>query len=776
MYGKEYVIHDIDENNTIVGKAFLDGFAKLEEGQVVDGFIEEIPLTEVFNRKGSIPTEFQPPKFGLTVFGNSHGFDAGGSTSGYVLWVNGRGIMIDPPPYSSATLMKEGINPALIIGIILTHCHADHDAGAFVTVLAGSPVVIITTPTIYKSFITKYSALSKLSSGLIEKSHRNIYAIIGQPLHFHGAIFYFCYSLHSIPCICFRVELGGRSMVFTGDTLYNPPLLKKLEKDGILSKTRAKLLCDWSTQPCDYIFHEAGVPPIHTPISILKELDDEIKQRMYIVHTASVPEGCGLRCAPTGTAETLRLEPNTPHENFFETASSNFWFQLSLFSAIPFVTDLTYSATMDLLEVVRVKFFEKGAIVVPQARRKDVLCVIWEGTCHERPVVSSTNEDFNNDGDYEFNCLGSLNCRKRPVGSNEIDDSDSDDDIIFWSAGDWSGPVSLQPEKILCGESKRTRTHDIVAWSSFGVKAIFVEKTDLKRILQHSPLYKRFLSLSKPNENDSWGFGDLDKNQAAIHRAAIRDFNLSNLLALNSTLKKLKPVQKTHFQCLEGKLRYISPEECIGSSMENAFLLVSGTAELRENVPAPGSVAANARLVQENLKNEECSRIVGKQKCGFGAKLNGFHKLTQRLHHRAERMTKKKTPNSNNFTLRNIETLSNDLYGRRISRRKSVIDRNNNVLLSRMFLKNSITDGLIFSKGNFICNVLDMHSSVYSSEERLSDSNMLDSNMLGTFEAPQFVAGVDGCVVFEIPKESFIGFLGSYPGLFFSLLGTQAVI
>ena len=37
------------------------------------------------------------------------GFDNSGSVSGYVLWINGRGVMIDPPPYSSATLEREGI-------------------------------------------------------------------------------------------------------------------------------------------------------------------------------------------------------------------------------------------------------------------------------------------------------------------------------------------------------------------------------------------------------------------------------------------------------------------------------------------------------------------------------------------------------------------------------------------------------------------------------------------------------------------------------------------
>ena len=105
------------------------------------------------------------------MLGNSHGFDASVSTSGYVLWVNGRGILIDPPPYSNATLDREGIRPRTIVGIILTHCHADHDAGAFQKVLTGSQVVVITTPTIYNSFIRKYSALSSLSPALLRHMH-----------------------------------------------------------------------------------------------------------------------------------------------------------------------------------------------------------------------------------------------------------------------------------------------------------------------------------------------------------------------------------------------------------------------------------------------------------------------------------------------------------------------------------------------------------------------------------------------------------------------------
>ncbi len=243
--GAEYIVHDIDENNIIVGKGRFSGNLRVSTNLGVHGFGEvndekkNKGIVKMEAKKRSIvgeiprnilPKAFHPPSFGVTVLGNSHGFDKSGSVSGYVLWINGRGVMIDPPPYSSATLEREGIRPRTIVGIILTHCHADHDAGAFQKVLTGSPVVVITTPTIYNSFIRKYAALSALSPALLRHSHRHKPAIIGKPLRFQGATFHFTYTLHSIPCVGFRVEWRGRSMVFTGDHFNSPEGIDTLEK------------------------------------------------------------------------------------------------------------------------------------------------------------------------------------------------------------------------------------------------------------------------------------------------------------------------------------------------------------------------------------------------------------------------------------------------------------------------------------------------------------------------------------------------------------------
>ena len=327
--GTEYFVHDIDAEGIIIGKARFSGHVRVSEQMSVDGFgghsiMDDIKLkpegsanedpSEAFETvfRLDTPPTFHPPSFGVTVLGNSHGFDKSGSVSGYVLWINGRGVMIDPPPYSSATLEREGIRPRAIVGIILTHCHADHDAGAFQKVLTGSPVVVITTPTIYKSFIRKYAALSALSPAILRRCHRFKPAIIGQPLRFQGATFRFMYSLHTIPCVGFRVEWRGRSMVFTGDHFNSPEGIDKLQETGVLSHARADDLRSLPLQECDLILHEAGAPPIHTPLEVLMKLPQKIKDRLYVVHTAALPEGCDLRVAPTGTAGTIRLDQLKP--------------------------------------------------------------------------------------------------------------------------------------------------------------------------------------------------------------------------------------------------------------------------------------------------------------------------------------------------------------------------------------------------------------------------------------------------------------------------------
>lgn len=701
--GTEYIIHDIDVNNVIIGKARFSGHVKVSETMGVEGFggqsfMENVKAKPTDGDDGrnednegsynaldlaasimspSTPPTFHPPSFGLTTLGNSHGFDKSGSVSGYVLWVNGRGIMIDPPPYSSATLEREGIRPRTIVGIILTHCHADHDAGAFQKVLTGSPVVVITTPTIYKSFIRKYAALASLSPSLLRHSHRYKPAIIGEPLRFQGATFHFTYSLHVIPCVAFRVEWRGRSMVFTGDHMNKPDEIDRLQSEGILSKARADDLRNLPLQETDLLLHEAGAPPIHTPLEVLMQLPPRVKKRLYVVHTSTIPENCDLRVAPTGTAGTLRLDqinrsailsstiatstrmdrssrkprssrdaysisldddevtsqwssPSNEYAPISEDGSSpealammngsfahahvtgsfgnnghsashssntvssvplvslrpasstDAWFILNLLSAVPFLSSLSYASTMEVLETARVDSYCKNDVVVPASRRSQFLCVVWEGTCVERNRSATTK--------------GNHLLTIKENGGDEMVGA-------VWHAGDWTGPIALQPDKRLSGESELSATHDIVAMANEGVKVITIDFASLHQILRTgSPLYGKYLDRRQQQlqrrssyEASSQASTGSTPTQKLLGEA-MKNLNVIELLDQNSALRKLSAVQKRHLESLaEGPIAF-GPGERLwraGAPVDKAFLMVGGTASFLPRRRNAGSATAS---------------------------------------------------------------------------------------------------------------------------------------------------------------------------------------
>uniref|UniRef100_A0A7S4JWM8 Metallo-beta-lactamase domain-containing protein n=1 Tax=Odontella aurita TaxID=265563 RepID=A0A7S4JWM8_9STRA len=864
--GQEYILHDIDENNAIVGKARFSGNVEVHEFMSVDGFGGKDLMMELATRRRKsassrssfssladsensdseddndfddmfgnsdslLPPTFYPPSFGVTVLGNSHGFDKQGSTSGYVLWINGRGVMIDPPPYSTATLGREGIRPGTIVGMILTHCHADHDAGAFQKILTDSRVAVITTPTIYKSFIRKYAALSELSPSLLRHSHRHIPAIIGTPLRFQGATFHFTYTLHTIPCVGFRVDWRGRSMVFTGDHFNSPPAIDKLEETGVLSKMRANDLRHLPLQETDLLLHEAGAPPIHTPLDVLLKLPPHVKKHLYVVHTSALPEGCELRVAPTGTAGTIRLDEmklkdqnaagkrqpprlggnsipeDSPLENEImykslltnneyeygdsgrdmftpslltgnsrqqagtvsgrranprisfvgkasaepplvsmrPPSSTDAWFILNLLSAVPFITSLSYAHSMEVLESARVDAFCINDIVVPMNRRTEVLCVVWEGTCMERDHSENPMKDIARPSNRRGKGLRAENSmmqvmqgRHKPLTEKDLNTRKR---VGVWQAGDWTGPRSLQPEKRLSGESSTSDSHDIVAMSKQGVKAITIEISKLHLILKDgSPLYRRYLS--KRSRQAHVRALQRAGSGPSRHNLDIENINVMELIESNSALAKLSAVQKRHLESLtEGPVIYNSNQPLWndGDPVDKAFLIVAGTV----------SFVPKHKHQQKNKASE-------------------------------------------------VRDTDSDI------RRDRFADK----LLARLHGRQAISSGVSFSRGHFLGDIskmvtgllADKHGPEEGNQQNIDDfhdavedhgddkgahfdisnhEQMIANSIEGAtpeHESTLLAGKNGGCVVMYFPKSSLVPFLDKYPGFLLSLLGTQVVV
>lgn len=204
-----------------------------------------VEIPEKITPSSARVASFEPPAFGLTVLGASHGFDPNGKTTGFLLWIGRRGILIDPPVDTTQHLRESGVMPRIIDGVILTHCHADHDSGVFAKLLEEGRTRLYTTPTILASFLKKYSALS----GIPEDDLRDTFSFspvkIGAPTMINGAELFFFYTLHSIPTIGFEAYYGGKSLAFSADTLYEPESTRKLCELGVISPERRDALIDF---------------------------------------------------------------------------------------------------------------------------------------------------------------------------------------------------------------------------------------------------------------------------------------------------------------------------------------------------------------------------------------------------------------------------------------------------------------------------------------------------------------------------------------------------
>jgi CRP-like cAMP-binding protein len=316
---------------------------------------------------------YHPPLYGVTCLGPSHGFDPEDNTSGFIIWLNHRGIMVDPPVNSTEWLVESNVSPKFIDSIILTHCHADHDAGTFQKILEEGRITIYTTRTIMDSFLTKYSAMGDTSVEYLKKLFGFHPVTIGKPLFISGARFDMFYTLHSIPTIGFRLEFQNQTFVYSSDHNNDPAIHKELLEKGIVSSQRYKELSNfpWDSK---VIYHESGVPPLHTPIAHLNALPPEIQKRTVVYHISrkDFPQKTSLKLATFGIENTLYFKTEPPE--FMESSKI-----LSVFKRVDFFDDLPIQKAQEFIDIVNVEKYQKGDIIVRKGTKGIKFFIIYSG-------------------------------------------------------------------------------------------------------------------------------------------------------------------------------------------------------------------------------------------------------------------------------------------------------------------------------------------------------------------------------------------------------------
>ncbi|HNW29594.1 MAG TPA: cAMP/cGMP-dependent 3',5'-cyclic-AMP/GMP phosphodiesterase [Spirochaetota bacterium] len=351
-----------------------DGDFRVKEGNdiiaVVPSRVEYKPKYLIGKR---LPEPYKPPLFGVTCLGPSHGFDPEENTSGFIIWLNHNGIMVDPPVNSTEWLVDSNVNPKLTDSIILTHCHADHDAGTFQKILQEQRVTIYTTETVMLSFLRKYSALSNMPISYLMRLFDFHPVRIGKPTFIHGGRFDMFYTLHSIPTMGFKMEFSDQTFVYSSDHNNDPGIHKELLGNGIITRERYEELVNfpWDSK---VIYHESGIAPLHTPIAYLNSLPKKIKKKIVVYHIAKkdFPSKTALTLAKFGIENTLYFKTKHPR---FETAYQI----MGILKNLDFFEALPLSKAQEFLDIVEEERYKKGDVIIRKGTVGDKFFIIYSG-------------------------------------------------------------------------------------------------------------------------------------------------------------------------------------------------------------------------------------------------------------------------------------------------------------------------------------------------------------------------------------------------------------
>ncbi len=370
------------------------------------GFEVEVPGEVGFNiiyDTGNIPNKiFQPPLFGITCLGPSHGFDVEDNTSGFLLWIQKKGVMVDPPVNSTEWLRESGINPKLINTVILTHTHADHDAGTFQKILEEDRITIYSTETVMYSFIEKYHALTQIPIKELFSLFEFVPVIIGRSYLVNGSEFHFSYALHSIPSLSFEFSFQDQSFYYSSDHLNDPEKYKEMYEKGVFPESRYKDLLDFPWHH-NIIYHEAGIPPLHTRVEYLQTLPEDIQKKITIYHISrrDMPKKTHLTLAKFGIENTY-YPPIMPqkHEKALEI--------LDVLSNIDIFRGFPIAKSKEFLSVVEREFFSKGTVIIEKDTPGDKFFIVMVGSVVVEKMavrgeeISEENTGIKQYGSYEY--------------------------------------------------------------------------------------------------------------------------------------------------------------------------------------------------------------------------------------------------------------------------------------------------------------------------------------------------------------------------------------
>ncbi|MGA9522667.1 MAG: MBL fold metallo-hydrolase [Myxococcaceae bacterium] len=197
-----------------------------------------------------------------------------------------QGILLVDCPHPIRKMLREAsdasgvdLSPSHIVGVALTHLHADHASGLesfayFHHFAAGRRLRVLCHPAVAERLWDGHLAagMEQLLPS-VEGPHeaRRLEDWIElvsldehAPIALDGFEVRCRRTIHHIPTTAFRIRSGGRELGYSADTAFDPTLI------------------EWLAE-ADLVVHETNFG-VHTPYEKLAELPAELRARMRLIH------------------------------------------------------------------------------------------------------------------------------------------------------------------------------------------------------------------------------------------------------------------------------------------------------------------------------------------------------------------------------------------------------------------------------------------------------------------------------------------------------------
>ena len=205
------------------------------------------------------------------------------------------------------------------------------------------------------------------------------------------------------------------------------------------------------------IYHEAGIPPLHTRIEYLQTLPKEIQKKMTVYHLArrDMPENTDLTLATFGIENTY-YPPIDPPKNE-ETLEI-----LDVLSNVDIFRNFPISKAKDFLNITEKENFPKNTAIIQKGTIGDKFYMIMRGNVRVEGIEQETLTNENN--------------------------------IRKFSSYEYFGEASL-----ISGE---VRSAGVIAETD--VTALTIKKNSFLNFIQGSELNERFSYLAKLRTTGTW--------------------------------------------------------------------------------------------------------------------------------------------------------------------------------------------------------------------------------------------------------------------------------